>query len=190
MSAKSEIESAAHQLGFAVYTYSPGDGKTRYRFFHLVGLPAGQDYFGPKSGVVTAVGPDKARKFLLEFVEGKHRDGHYEAKANPRRAKKAPARKRNPASAAAKAKYARQVASGDYSGAATTLRRSHAGQKKRKNPVKRKPGPYALFVKRHMRSVMAEGYTAPQAMKKIGAMWRASKSTRANPRTRRPARRK
>lgn len=170
--------------------------------------------------------------------------------------KRAP--KRNPASASAKAKYARQIASGDYAGASSTMRRVHAalkGRKAKQNPTdanwsrgwqigqnvgrvdletghrhtapprasdayrtgwetgyadifernaarasreafasqdmdaanaawnaapkrnpakaKRKPGPYALFVKKHLRTVMmAQGYTAPQAMKKVAAMWR------------------
>lgn len=44
--------------GWEVYTYSPGDGVTRYRFFHKP--PKKQTYFGPDSGVFTALGIKEA----------------------------------------------------------------------------------------------------------------------------------
>lgn len=47
--------------GYAIYTYSPGDGVTRYRFFE--NAPPGQDYFGPNNGIYTALGYAEAETF-------------------------------------------------------------------------------------------------------------------------------
>ena len=44
-----------------VHTYSPGDGVTRYRFFH--NAPAKQTYFGPANGAYTALGMKEAVAF-------------------------------------------------------------------------------------------------------------------------------
>lgn len=44
-----------------VRAYSPGDGQTRYRFFHKA--PAKQSYFGPASGVYTALGFKEAHAY-------------------------------------------------------------------------------------------------------------------------------
>lgn len=41
-------------------TYSPGDGKTRYRFF----TTPGNSYFGPANGTYTALGASEASAFL------------------------------------------------------------------------------------------------------------------------------
>lgn len=49
---------------------------------------------------------------------------------------------------------------------------------------KRKPGPYALFVKAKMPSLMAQGMSASDAMKQVAVLWREKKAragTRANP---------
>lgn len=60
----------ARKSGYYVATYSPGDGKTRYRFFDLADMArrgvstAEQDYFGPLNGIHTAVGLAAAKKFL------------------------------------------------------------------------------------------------------------------------------
>ena len=47
--------------GWIVRTWSPGDGATRYRFFHKA--PAKQTYFGPDSGAFTALGISEAETF-------------------------------------------------------------------------------------------------------------------------------
>jgi len=48
-----------------VGTYSPGDGVTRYRFFSE---PSG--YFGPKSGIFTALGYKEADAFVMGYCHG------------------------------------------------------------------------------------------------------------------------
>jgi hypothetical protein len=60
MSKKSDLEAQARRVGLYMATYSPGDGKTRYRFF----TKPGNDYFGPDSGIYTALGPKNAKIFL------------------------------------------------------------------------------------------------------------------------------
>jgi len=47
--------------GYAIYTYSPGDGVTRYRFFKNASPK--QDYFGPANGIYTALGYAEAEAF-------------------------------------------------------------------------------------------------------------------------------
>ena len=47
--------------GYSVATYSPGDGQTRYRFFEKA--PERQTYFGPASGIYTALGYKEAWVF-------------------------------------------------------------------------------------------------------------------------------
>lgn len=47
--------------GYAIYTYSPGDGVTRYRFFKNASPK--QDYFGPDNGIYTALGYAEAEAF-------------------------------------------------------------------------------------------------------------------------------
>lgn len=53
-----------------VRTYSPSDGITRYRFFHMQDIidsldidDEHQSYFGPKSGIYTALGIQEAIAF-------------------------------------------------------------------------------------------------------------------------------
>ena len=66
----SALEADAHAAGYHLATYSPGDGKTRYRFFPLAemarrGVSAReQDYFGPLSGGHTVMGLAAAKKWL------------------------------------------------------------------------------------------------------------------------------
>lgn len=55
-----ELQSDAAKVGLWVCTYSPGDGVTRYRFFDK----PGNSYFGPGSGVYTALGYREACTFL------------------------------------------------------------------------------------------------------------------------------
>ncbi len=52
--------------------------------------------------------------------------------------------------------------------------------KKSKKPAKAKgpkapPSPYARFVQAQMPAMLAKGYAAPDAMRKIGELWRARK---------------
>jgi hypothetical protein len=69
-SRKDVLSEDARKSGYYVATYSPGDGKTRYRFFDLADMArrgvstAEQDYFGPLNGIHTAVGLAAAKKFL------------------------------------------------------------------------------------------------------------------------------
>ena len=51
--------------GVSVRTYSPGDGKTRYRFF--LNAPEGQTYFGPDNGMYTALGRKEAETFAAGY---------------------------------------------------------------------------------------------------------------------------
>jgi hypothetical protein len=73
------LRADAARAGYLVDAYSPGDGVTRYRFFKLSDLerhgidPREQNYFGPASGVHTALGLAAANTFLAG------------ARANPRR---------------------------------------------------------------------------------------------------------
>ena len=60
MSRLEELE-AMLPKGYCVRTYSPGDGQTRYRFFDNCNHK--QDYFGPKSGIFTALGYKDAWAF-------------------------------------------------------------------------------------------------------------------------------
>lgn len=54
---------AALPKGYSVETWSPGDGQTRYRFFH--NAPAKQSYFGPNNGTFTALGYKEAVAYAL-----------------------------------------------------------------------------------------------------------------------------
>lgn len=61
------LEQAAESVGLYVRTYSPGDGVTRYRFFEKKDLQAGEvpsSYFGPRSGIYTALGYKEATVYL------------------------------------------------------------------------------------------------------------------------------
>jgi hypothetical protein len=70
------LEEKAEKVGLYVRTYSPGDGMTRYRFFRVSDwameaakeLPAGHhhslDYFGPITGIYTALGMKEAHTFV------------------------------------------------------------------------------------------------------------------------------
>lgn len=48
-------------VGYSIHTYAPGDGVTRYRFFH--NAPPNQSYFGPANGIFTALGIKEAESF-------------------------------------------------------------------------------------------------------------------------------
>ena len=65
MSRLSELEDKARRAGLYVYTYSPGDGVTRYRFSR----EAGSDYFACRS-VYTALGLAEAHCFANGAVIG------------------------------------------------------------------------------------------------------------------------
>jgi len=60
--------------GYAVRTWSPGDGVTRYRFFK--DAPPNQSYFGPANGIYTALGYKEAVTFASGLVH-EPRGGHY-----------------------------------------------------------------------------------------------------------------
>lgn len=60
---RQELDEHAAERGFSVHTWSPGDGVTRYRFFHLPEHPH-QSYYGPANGVYTALGLKEAYAFL------------------------------------------------------------------------------------------------------------------------------
>jgi hypothetical protein len=61
--------------GYAIYTYSPGDGVTRYRFFKNASPK--QDYFGPDNGIYTALGYAEAEAFASGLVS---ESGNHEAR--------------------------------------------------------------------------------------------------------------
>jgi len=67
---KSALAADAHAAGYAVETYSPGDGTTRYKFFSLAEMASQgisereQSYFGPLNGIHTALGLAAAKKWL------------------------------------------------------------------------------------------------------------------------------
>lgn len=64
-----ELEEYAKDAGLKVATWSPGDGQTRYRFFDKPG--PNQTYFGPASGIYTALGLKEAWNFLYGYGAGK-----------------------------------------------------------------------------------------------------------------------
>lgn len=64
-----EMQDYAKSLGITVATWSPGDGVTRYRFFEKAG--PGQTYFGPASGMYTALGLKEAWNYLYGYGGGK-----------------------------------------------------------------------------------------------------------------------
>jgi hypothetical protein len=67
---KDELMRFAHEAGYHVETYSPGDGVTRYRFFDLAEMDRKgitmreMSYFGPLNGVDTVLGLAAAKKWL------------------------------------------------------------------------------------------------------------------------------
>ena len=63
-----ELQDYAKGVGLLVATYSPGDGATRYRFFDKPG--PSQTYFGPSSGMHTAIGMKDAWNFLYSYSAG------------------------------------------------------------------------------------------------------------------------
>lgn len=73
MSRKSELRDTALEAGLILREYSPGDGVTRYRFFshdeitRLGTRPSQQTYFGPASGIYTALGIKEAETFLAGY---------------------------------------------------------------------------------------------------------------------------
>jgi hypothetical protein len=60
---KTKLDELREELptGYTVHTWSPGDGVTRYRFFH--NAPSSQSYFGPANGTYTALGFKEAHTF-------------------------------------------------------------------------------------------------------------------------------
>lgn len=54
--------------GWKVFTWSPGDGVTRYRFFE--NPPVNQTYFGPDNGRYTALGLKRAHRFVEHVHAG------------------------------------------------------------------------------------------------------------------------
>jgi hypothetical protein len=58
-----ELRDYAQERGLSVHTWAPGDGVTRYRFFELPEDPH-QMYFGPATGIFTALGLKEAYTFL------------------------------------------------------------------------------------------------------------------------------
>lgn len=66
MSRVDELKHNCEQAGFYVATYSPGDGVTRYRFF----TEPGNSYFGPGSGVYTALGFKEADAYATGRIHG------------------------------------------------------------------------------------------------------------------------
>lgn len=60
---------AAHAAGFRVATYSPGDGRIRYRFFRASEHPGEVDYFGSSRPVRTVSGAAAASRFIDEQRE-------------------------------------------------------------------------------------------------------------------------
>ncbi len=64
---RNEMEERAEAMGVHVRTWSPGDGVTRYRFF----TDPNNDYFGPDSGLYTALGLKEAITFIRGWGEAK-----------------------------------------------------------------------------------------------------------------------
>ncbi|KKM00094.1 hypothetical protein LCGC14_1807920 [marine sediment metagenome] len=62
MTRKEQLQEQAKAGGLIVREWSPGDGVTRYRFFH--DTEERQTYFGPKNGLFTALGIREAESFL------------------------------------------------------------------------------------------------------------------------------
>lgn len=61
-----QLRDAAERQGLYMRTYSPGDGATRYRFTR----DRNSGYFGPDSGIYTALGRKEANAFLEGFLAG------------------------------------------------------------------------------------------------------------------------
>ena len=62
----------ADRHGLYVRTYSPGDGVTRYRFFHKAADGSTDNtYFGPENGLFTALGLREAHRMLDGYIAGK-----------------------------------------------------------------------------------------------------------------------
>jgi len=65
MTSTKQITDIAKYYGLDLFTYSPGDGVTRYRFA-MAGRQDG--YFGG-DGIVTLLGRKEARLWLLGFTD-------------------------------------------------------------------------------------------------------------------------
>jgi hypothetical protein len=63
ISRKHYLAESARRLGLTVSEWSPGDGVTRYRFFDK----PGNSYFGPDTGIYTALGISEAETFLAGY---------------------------------------------------------------------------------------------------------------------------
>lgn len=72
--------------GYSVYTHSPGDGVTRYRFFR--NAPPYQDYFGPDNGIHTALGFKQAEIFAAGLMNEPAGRTRSQSRRAPRRAHK------------------------------------------------------------------------------------------------------
>ena len=117
---KDELMRLAHEAGYHVESYSPGDGVTRYRFFDLAEMDRKgvsmreMSYFGPLNGVDTVLGLAAAKKWLSKSRARRHNplseDGMV---VNPRR------------KGAAKRSGGRTAAQGN---AAKAMKLYHSGQ--------------------------------------------------------------
>lgn len=67
---KSRIQQIKETLpkNWSVFSYSPGDGTTRYRFFKDPVI--GQSYFGPNNGEYTALGFAEAMSYAKGVSHG------------------------------------------------------------------------------------------------------------------------
>ena len=65
-----DVERASALAGLKVFTWSPGDGVTRYRFFKAEGCAPSQSYFGPANGQHTALGAKAAYEYATSCENG------------------------------------------------------------------------------------------------------------------------
>lgn len=66
MTTVKQIENIANAYGLNLFTYSPGDGVTRYRFARQ--FDGQTSYFGG-DGIVTLLGRKEARLWLLGYAD-------------------------------------------------------------------------------------------------------------------------
>jgi len=65
MTSVKQIANIANAYGLNLYTYSPGDGVTRYRF----ALQFEQDSYFGGNGIATLLGRKEARLWLLGYAD-------------------------------------------------------------------------------------------------------------------------
>jgi hypothetical protein len=66
MTSVKQINKIANSYGLNLYTYSPGDGVTRYRFAEQF---SGQTCYFSGNGLVTLLGRKEARLWLLGYAD-------------------------------------------------------------------------------------------------------------------------